>query len=348
MPKFLDRDFPPDRSSIFTKGQTPNVQISWKRLEDLVDVGTDLIASTSAEDIVQGSLGDCWLLASLTAIADNKKILDRIFNTKIVNSDGKYSLTFNIDGMDKVIQIDSYLPFLPNGLLYSARMEHEQIWVAVAEKAMAKCVGGYDRMESGDCEEALRDFTGCPTDTFDDKLDPGDYWQKLREYANSKDHLLTCGIDSSSIPNLPKVHPQILSNGLLMDHVYTILDARCHDETQTRLLKLRNPWGNLEFNGKWSDFSTAWNPSLRAFFGSKNDSNDGIFFISFEEFANFFNVVSYCDTRDGWNASRIKSKFVKNEIVDTDVLSLNIPEDSSNFLAIHQQDERVKNAKKHI
>lgn len=37
------------------------------------------------------------------------------------------------------------------------------IWVMLIEKAWAKIFRNYQRIESGHCEEALRDLTGAPT-----------------------------------------------------------------------------------------------------------------------------------------------------------------------------------------
>jgi len=139
-----------------------------------------------------------------------------------------------------------------------------------------------------------------------------------------------------------------LPNGLLMDHVYTVLDVKEHTPTGTKLIKLRNPWGKSEFQGDWSDYSNKWNDSLRNFFGCKADPNDGVFFISFEEFAKWFNVISYCDTTDDWKVARIKGTFTKNDVVEAPTFLLNLPHGKITHFAIHQQDERVANAKKHV
>ena len=50
-------------------------------------------------------------------------------------------------------------------------------------------------------------------------------------------------------------------NGLVKGHVYTLLQL---DDIETSngkvtLMRIRNPWGNHEWNGPWSDKSALWN-----------------------------------------------------------------------------------------
>jgi hypothetical protein len=52
-----------------------------------------------------------------------------------------------------------------------------------------------------------------------------------------------------------------LSNGLVKGHAYSITKiASIYSSSgiETRLIRLRNPWGNLEWNGRWSDNSREW------------------------------------------------------------------------------------------
>jgi hypothetical protein len=52
----------------------------------------------------------------------------------------------------------------------------------------------------------------------------------------------------------------------------------------TKLLKLRNPWGSGEWNGKWNDRDRNWTPQLKKELGWTGNNDDGIFFMEFGDF----------------------------------------------------------------
>ncbi len=65
--KWVDPNFPPDESSL---GQIPNVNSSqWKRLSDLLNLPALFDGKVEPRDVVQGSLGECYLLSALAALA---------------------------------------------------------------------------------------------------------------------------------------------------------------------------------------------------------------------------------------------------------------------------------------
>lgn len=70
--------------------------------------------------------------------------------------------------------------------------------------------------------------------------------------------LLGCSIKGNG-----KEGPQVVDGaptGLILNHAYGINDVMELDDPynrgqKVRLLRLRNPWGNSEWNGAWSDGS---------------------------------------------------------------------------------------------
>jgi len=70
------------------------------------------------------------------------------------------------------------------------------------------------------------------------------------------------------------------------------------------LLKIRNPWGDFEWQGRASDKDTKfWNsisPNEKKRIGY-GDSDDGIFFMLWEDFLDYFQLVNICKVNDRAN-----------------------------------------------
>lgn len=45
----------------------------------------------------------------------------------------------------------------------------------------------------------------------------------------------------------------ILANGLVGNHAYTISSVEELRDQKLMLIRIRNPWGQQEWKGKWSD-----------------------------------------------------------------------------------------------
>lgn len=77
--------------------------------------------------------------------------------------------------------------------------------------------------------------------------------------------------------------------GLVGSHAYAVLQA--WEEGDLRLLKIRNPWGDGEWEGDWADGSKLWTPSmmekLQHTFG-----DDGVFWISYADFLKHFDTIN--------------------------------------------------------
>ena len=96
--------------------------------------------------------------------------------------------------------------------------------------------------------------------------------------------------------------------GLVGTHAYSILDARELGLIpglslgggllgQTRLIRLRNPWGSYEWKGAWSDGSKEWdeNPLVKMRLRPK-DEDDGTFWMPWDQFVEAgFTKVDICD-----------------------------------------------------
>jgi hypothetical protein len=72
---------------------------------------------------------------------------------------------------------------------------------------------------------------------------------------------------------------------VISGHAYSFIGVKEfeHMGRQVRLCQLRNPWGQGEWTGAWSDNDSVWTPELREQLGACV-ADDGIFFISFEDY----------------------------------------------------------------
>ena len=77
-----------------------------------------------------------------------------------------------------------------------------------------------------------------------------------------------------------------------------------------RLLKLRNPWGRTEWEGRWGDADMARpeNARMRAKLGWKKE-DDGIFWIGWQDFVQYFRSVSICMLPARWHCASAQGEW---------------------------------------
>ena len=117
-------------------------------------------------DIIQGALGDCFLLSSIAAVAKaNPSLIKKLIHYN--NQDEYVTVTLHIlqpDGsrLATKIKVDFYFPIhrLTQKFAYAKGGDGE-LWVMVIEKAYAKEMGGYAAIhKGGDAAEAMAVLTG--------------------------------------------------------------------------------------------------------------------------------------------------------------------------------------------
>lgn len=162
--------------------------------------------------------------------------------------------------------------------LYFAQCEDpNETWLPLLEKAYAKAHGDYASTHGGQMGEGIEDLTGAVTTEIFlmDICDTESFWNERLLKVNT-DFLITCAsnfkIDQSR-------------NGLISNHAYSI--HRAVETSGHRLLLVRNPWGESEWNGPWSDGSKEWTPDLMKQL-SHSFGDDGEFWISYEFFLQKF------------------------------------------------------------
>lgn len=140
------------------------------------------------------------------------------------------------------------------------------------------------------------------------------------------------------------------TGGIVPGHAYSVI--ACKEYNNIRLLKVRNPWGQFEWEGAWSDKSNKWTQEMIDAFQPSFDVNDGTFWISFKDFLSYFCSITVCKV-ENWRELRLKGIFLRvfeAEDQDEDFVlskfyySFHLEEETVIEIGLHQEDERIMGA----
>ncbi|NWZ00885.1 CAN9 protein, partial [Loxia curvirostra] len=293
---FEDPDFPACNSSLFFS-ENPAIPFVWKRPGDIVKDPKFIVGGATRTDICQGDLGDCWLLAAIASLTLNEKTLARVVPLD-QNFGPDYAGIFHFqfwqhnEWLDVVI--DDRLPTFKGRLVFLHSAELNEFWSALLEKAYAKLNGSYESLKGGSTIEAMEDFTGGIGETYDVKEAPDNFYEILGK-ALKKCSMVGCSIDTSSAAE----SEARTAFGLVKGHAYSVtgIEEVSYRGQQVQLIRIRNPWGQVEWNGPWSDNSAEWrsvSPSEQRRL-SQAARDDGEFWMKFEDFKVHFDKVEICN-----------------------------------------------------
>ncbi len=216
----------------------------------------------SADDPMQGDVGDCSIIATLSAIAHTSpdriaQLIDFDDATGVATVRLKRWDAARRDFVDEPISISNAFPANRSGLVYAHSRDDGESWVSVIEKAYAKWKGGYEAAAVGYPYAAFEALLGEKGEQiFLGLEDDATAFAKLQ--------------DADARPTVAVTHAgpkkAMQREGLVEDHAYTVLGAFVRDGE--RYVRVRNPWGSFEPRG--------------------NGADDGEFVLSFESFKKRF------------------------------------------------------------
>lgn len=353
--KYIDQQFLPVDASMFPPevGSNPFTEASaWRRPEEFLGADVQLFHGIDPVDIAQGRLGNCWFVCALSSLAEFPELVEHLFEDVTANSAGIYVLRMCKNGEWQTVVLDDLVPCYPDqGPIFSQNRGPE-LWVLLAEKAYAKLHRDYMQLKSGNPSDALADLTGLPVDYFNldssemkEAIATGEFWETLL-HLGQEEQLMAAGSRGTDKYTELGIDPENEA-GLVGGHAYSILDVQQYKDT--KLLQLRNPWGRFEWKGDWSDSSPLWTPEYRAAFLPEFGEDDGIFWMSYDDFLKYFGSVNVCYLRshDGneWVEDRAKTTVtLSTETGDASTAShytFTSTEPVCNYyVSVHQADKR--------
>ncbi|KAK6300460.1 calpain-9-like [Coregonus clupeaformis] len=318
---FEDPDFPACDSSLYYS-QTVPITFEWKRPGELCENPEFIVGGADRTDICQGALGDCWLLAAIASLTLHKETLARV----VPNDQGfdhSYAGIFHFQfwqhnrWLDVVV--DDRLPAVRNRLVLLHSASNNEFWSALLEKAYAKLNGSYESLKGGSTLEAMEDFTGGVGETYETKSAPTDLFNIMKK-AHDRGSMMGCSID---ITSSAESEAQTAS-GLVKGHAYSItgLEEVNYRGKKIKLIRIRNPWGQVEWNGAWSDESKEWNviDSSEKKRILQNSMDDGEFWMEFEDFKANYDKIEICnltpdsltdDSKRKWEVNMFEGNWIR-------------------------------------
>eukprot|EP00927_Polykrikos_kofoidii_P001420 TRINITY_DN10530_c0_g1_i1.p1 TRINITY_DN10530_c0_g1~~TRINITY_DN10530_c0_g1_i1.p1 ORF type:complete len:587 (+),score=103.98 TRINITY_DN10530_c0_g1_i1:58-1818(+) len=306
--KFVDREFPPHNDSIFRTAtpqqdhihdvlaQTHGGKVTWRRVSEFC---TRLFNNIHPNDIAQGILGDCWLLAGIAGLAEFKNRVQELFRENDLSHDGKYNIKIydmNTRQWNWVV-IDDYIPFQLNGKPCFSKPHEEEAWVLLLEKAVAKWMGSYIKLQGAFAmtpfmlltdlgrvrcfsqtqvngvwsthvlevkEAALQDAHDRNSVAFHvlGKISADDAFLELKK-ADDAESLMSAWTtkDPPRQVGVGKSGEALASDGIAKAHAYSLVCAdffKADNGETWRIVQLRNPWGNNKHSEWNGELSDDW------------------------------------------------------------------------------------------
>lgn len=144
-------------------------------------------------DTAQGDLGNCWLIAAMSAFAEYPSRVHDIFHNDEANQSGLYGVNLYVLGTPITVWIDDYLPFVLNYWTKEERLYYSQVgsdnslWGPLVEKAIAKSVGNFWHLDTGINADGVSILNGGPYEMIQHsvqniKYNLDEYWELIKNH----------------------------------------------------------------------------------------------------------------------------------------------------------------------
>ncbi|ORC80773.1 calpain-like cysteine peptidase, partial [Trypanosoma theileri] len=247
-----------------------DVAEEWPRICELYPEGIreDVVPEITQPSDVCSAPGCAGCLAPfIAALGRHPPLIHRLFVSKVHPINEPYSFTFFDPNSSPVrVDIDDRIPCDSNMEPKFTRVPHRSWYPLLLEKAYAKFVGGYSKLDQCTPHETLRDLTGRPVlhIPFDERLaeaaNTGDYksaafWRGVTKNLEQGD-VITC---MSNVECVDGIHPQC--SYALLGVINTLMESNDPDDV---VIKLHNCYFDKPlYSGPLNQHDPNWTADLK-------------------------------------------------------------------------------------
>ena len=381
--KFYDNQFPPNLNSLIKGYKYPQKNeknkipldkyknIIWKRESELnFFPETNIFPKngniSNTKNISQGPYTNNNFLSAIIAMSQYPKLIKKLFLSDKKNKNGIYGLKICKNGFLQEIVIDDFFPVLKpnnininninnaNNINYPYCFTHSKdnsLWVQILEKAFAKSYGSYELLSKMELEVILKDLSFAPILVLDSLS--SDLAFNLSLAKENKWIVMASAGDTDASHNLLK------ELDLKPDFSYEILDVfklgiedlaklnymqMNNVENVQIILKIRNIWGKIDWEGEWSNSYKFWDDDLKKKLKYES-KDDQVFYMNLRDFKNHFFKIKICKLLENAKYKSIKIKQNPNDfvLIKLDIHKPKMIDSMSNCFISLIQEEKEKN-----
>ncbi|ORC91634.1 putative antigen [Trypanosoma theileri] len=247
-----------------------DVAEEWPRICELYPEGRYLPLEPvkfTANDVCSSEANGSYLAPFLAALGRLPPLMHQLIYSKNHPVNEPYSfLFFDPDSNPVRVDIDDRIPCDSNMEPKFTRVPHRSWYPLLLEKAYAKFVGGYSKLDQCAPHETLRDLTGRPVFhiPFDERLaeaaNTGDYksadfWREVARNLEQGD-VITC---MSNVECVDGIHPQC--SYALLRVINTVMESNDPDDV---IIKLQNSYYDKPlYDGPLNQHDPNWTADLK-------------------------------------------------------------------------------------
>ncbi|CAD2215396.1 Calpain family cysteine protease, putative [Angomonas deanei] len=278
----------------------------WRRIGDIYPTGKDkplVPENPQAADVVSAPGDLTYLAPFLAALSREPPLLQRLFGSR-THPVGNAPLNFNFfdpSSNPVNVEIDDRIPCGKDGKPLYTRSPTGEWWPLLVEKAYAKFVGGYPRMEDCTSHETLRDLTGRPVthlpldiklskEVHDCDYKRARFWQRVRESLEQGDVYMA--VSNDAVPD--GIHPKC--HYAIYDVIETVQGS---DDPADIVIKIHNCYVDEPFyDGPLHPNDPNWSENLSAICNFDPQSSEFLF-LPQPVFLRNFSSIQHCHINCG-------------------------------------------------